>query len=280
MFPYVLILPASALVFAVALYPMFYAFHLSLHESALMVTGEFVGFENYWRLISDPASWWNMTASLIFVAGSVFLAVGLGLALALLLNQRIAFRTTFRTGILVPWVVSQVVAAMVWRWLLNADYGPVSMALLDLGLPRLDPLGDPRFAMAALILTNVWRSVAFPMILLLAALQGIPENLYRAARVDGVSWFTTLTRVTIPMLRPTLLVCVIVLTLSDFNIVALPLVLTGGGPLDSTDLISLRLYREAFTYFNMDTASAIAIILFFVNVLLTFAYLASMRGRR
>ncbi|HZP86407.1 MAG TPA: sugar ABC transporter permease, partial [Burkholderiales bacterium] len=173
----------------------------------------------------------------------------------------------------------QVVAAMVWRWLLNADYGPVAVALLDLGLPRIDPLSDPHLAMLVLVLANVWRSVAFPMVLFLAALQGIPENLYRAARVDGIPAWMTFRRVTLPMLRPTLLVCVVILTLSDFNIVALPLVLTGGGPLDATDLVSLRLYREAFADYHIGTASALAILLFLVNIVLTIVYLRALRAR-
>lgn len=277
--PYLLILPAAVLLFVVALYPMAYALHLSVHTSELMETGAFVGLANYRSLLEDGGVRWSFVASGIFVAASVALAVATGLALALLLNERVRFRTAFRAGILIPWIVSQVVAAMVWRWLLNPDYGPVAVSLLDLGLPRLDPLSEPRLAMLVLVLANVWRSVAFPMVLFLAALQGIPENLYRAARVDGIPWWMTFRRVTLPMLRPTLLVCVIILTLSDFNIVALPLVLTGGGPIDATDLASLRLYREAFADYRIGTASALAIVLFVVNVLLTIGYLRSLRAR-
>jgi multiple sugar transport system permease protein len=278
--PYLLILPAAVLLFVVALYPMAYAVHLSLHTSELMEIGPYAGLANYQSLVRDPGVRWSFLASAIFVAGSVTLAVMTGLALALLLNEKVQFRTTFRASILVPWIVSQVVAAMVWRWLLNPDYGPVAVSLLDMGLPRLDPLSEPRLAMLVLVLANVWRSIAFPMVLFLAALQGIPENLYRAARVDGIPWWMTFRRVTLPMLRPTLLVCTIILTLSDFNIVALPLVLTGGGPIDATDLASLRLYREAFVDYRIGTASALAIVLFVLNVVLTIGYLRSLRMRR
>lgn len=277
--PYLLILPAVALLFVVAFYPMAYAVHLSVHTSELMTTGRFVGLDNYRSLLGDSGVRWSFLASVLFVAGSVTLAIVLGLGLALLLNQKIQLRAAFRASVLIPWIVSQVVAAMVWRWLLNADYGPVAVALLDVGLPRLDPLSDPHLAMVVLVLANVWRSVAFPMVLFLAALQGIPENLYRAARVDGIPRWMTFRRVTLPMLRPTLLVCVVILTLSDFNIVALPLVLTGGGPLDATDLVSLRLYREAFANYQIGTASALAILLFAVNVVLTIVYLRALRGR-
>jgi ABC-type sugar transport system permease subunit len=169
---------------------------------------------------------------------------------------------------------------MVWRWLLNPDYGPVAVALLDVGLPRQDPLADRQLAMVTLILANTWRAVAFPMVMFLAALQGIPENLYRACKVDGISAWLTLRRVTLPLIRPTVLVTTIVLTLSDFNSIALPLVLTGGGPLQATELVSLRLYQEAFSYYRMGTASALAILLFLLNVALTAFYLYMMRERR
>lgn len=280
MTPYLLILPAGVLVLSVAIYPMLYAAHLSLRRAELLAPSRFIGLENYRELLTSPETAWNFAASGIFVVGSVVLCVGLGLLLALLLNQRLRFRAVFRAGILIPWIVSQVVVAMVWRWLLNPDYGPVAVALLDLGLPRLDPLSDRQLAMVTLVLANTWRAVAFPMVMFLAALQGVPENLYRAAKVDGISPWLTLRRVTLPLIRPTVLVTTIVLTLSDFNIIALPLVLTGGGPLHATELVSLRLYQEAFSYYRMGVASALAILLFLLNVALTIFYLYVMRERR
>lgn len=277
--PYLLILPAASLVLSVAIYPMLYALRFSLYRSELLNIGRFVGLGNYRALLQDPITAWNFAASGIFVLGSVAFSIGLGLVLAVLLNERIKFRALFRAWILIPWVVSQVVAALVWRWLVNPDYGPVALALTDLGLPRIDLLGDRHLAMFTLILANTWRSVAFPMVLFLAALQGIPENLYRAALVDGISRWLTFRRVTLPLIRSVVLVAAIILTLSYFNIIALPLVLTGGGPLLATELVSLRLYREAFAYYHAGLASAIAILLFLANVGLTMFYLRFMRAR-
>lgn len=277
--PYLFILPAASLVLSVAIYPMLYALRFSLYRSELLSLGRFVGLGNYRALLQDPTTAWNFAASGIFVLGSVAFSIGLGLVLAVLLNERIKFRALFRAWILIPWVVSQVVAALVWRWLVNPDYGPVALALTDLGLPRIDLLGDRHLAMFTLILANTWRSVAFPMVLFLAALQGIPENLYRAALVDGISRGLTFRRVTLPLIRPVVLVAAIILTLSYFNIITLPLVLTGGGPLLATELVSLRLYREAFAYYHVGLASAIAILLFLANVGLTIFYLHFMRAR-
>lgn len=280
MTPYLLILPAGVLVLSVAIYPTLYAVHLSLHRAELMGAARFVGLENYRVLLASSETTWNFAASGIFVLGSVVLCIVFGLLLAVLLNQRIRFRALFRAGILIPWIVSQVVVAMVWRWLLNPDYGPVALAFLGFGLPRLDPLGDRHLAMVVLILANTWRAVAFPMVMFLAALQGIPEALYRAATVDGISTWLTFRRVTLPLIRPTVLVTTIVLTLSDFNIIALPLVLTGGGPLQATELVSLRLFQEAFSNYRMGLASALAMLLFLLNVALTAVYLYFMRERR
>ncbi len=279
MTPYLFILPTAILVLSVAIYPMLYALRISFYRSELLAIGRFVGLGNYRALFQDPTTAWNFAASGIFVLGSVALSSGLGLLLAILLNERLMFRALFRAWILIPWVVSQVVAALVWRWLVNADYGPVAVALLDLGLPRIGLLGDRHLAMFTLILANTWRSVAFPMVLFLAALQGIPENLYRAARVDGISRWLTFRRVTLPLIKPVVLVAAIILTLSYFNIIALPLVLTGGGPLQATELVSLRLYREAFAYYHVGLASAIAILMFLANVALTLFYLRFMRAR-
>jgi len=277
--PYLFILPTAILVLSVAIYPMLYALRISFYRSELLAIGRFVGLGNYRALFQDPTTAWNFAASGIFVLGSVALSLGLGLLLAILLNERLMFRALFRAWILIPWVVSQVVAALVWRWLVNADYGPVAVALLDLGLPRIDLLGDRHLAMFTLILANTWRSVAFPMVLFLAALQGIPENLYRAARVDGISRWLTFRCVTLPLIKPVVLVAAIILTLSYFNIIALPLVLTGGGPLQATELVSLRLYREAFAYYHVGLASAIAILMFLANMALTLFYLRFMRAR-
>ncbi|OGB95026.1 MAG: hypothetical protein A3G35_10335 [candidate division NC10 bacterium RIFCSPLOWO2_12_FULL_66_18] len=279
MTPYLFILPTAILVLSVAIYPMLYALRISFYRSELLAIGRFVGLGNYRALFQDPTTAWNFAASGIFVLGSVALSLGLGLLLAILLNERLMFRALFRAWILIPWVVSQVVAALVWRWLVNADYGPVAVALLDLGLPRIDLLGDRHLAMFTLILANTWRSVAFPMVLFLAALQGIPENLYRAARVDGISRWLTFRCVTLPLIKPVVLVAAIILTLSYFNIIALPLVLTGGGPLQATELVSLRLYREAFAYYHVGLASAIAILMFLANMALTLFYLRFMRAR-
>lgn len=271
-FAYVLILPSILLIAAIVVYPIYYVAEFSLYRSIAFTRTEFVGLENYGDLL-DERTLGNAFASLVFVGGSIIIAVGLGLVLAVALNGKIAMRTTIRTIVFIPWVTSQIASALVWRWLVNPDYGPLVHVVQQLGGPRVDVLGDATLAMAILIFTNVWRSIAFSMIVLLAALQAIPESVLRSAEIDGAGAWRTFRDVVFPMILPSVLVCVIMSSFSYFNIITIPLVLTGGGPQSATELITLRMYTEAFSFFNIGLASAITMVILLMNILLTFVYL-------
>lgn len=271
-FAYLLILPSALLVLAVVVYPVYYAAEFSLHRSVVFSLGDFAGLANYKGLFTQSILQ-NAVASLVFVGGSIALSVSLGLWLALLLNGKILLRTTVRTIIFIPWVTSQIASGLVWRWLVNPDYGPVVYGLQALGAPRVDLLGDGALAMAVLIFTNAWRSIAFSMIVLLAGLQAIPDSVMRSAALDGASDWRVFRDITLPLLLPSILVCVIMSSFSYFNIITIPLVLTGGGPQNATELITLRMYREAFSYFNVGFASALTMLILALNVVLTLIYL-------
>jgi multiple sugar transport system permease protein len=271
-FAWILVAPVVVLVLAVAIYPISYAIQFSLSESVVFMRTGYAGLAHYSKLLNWSVGR-NLLASLIFVLASTAFAVVAGLGLALALNGKIALRTTVRTIIFIPWVVSEIAVALIWRWLANPDYGPAVHLLKTLGLPQLDFLGDARLAMAFLVLANVWRSVAFTMIVLLAALQGVPENVLRAARVDGAGAWRTFWSVTLPLLMPSIVVCIMLSSFSYFNVVTLPLVLTGGGPMDSTEVLTLRMYREGFDFFDVGFASALTMLILAVNVILTIAYL-------
>lgn len=270
--PYVLLFPSLALVIAVTVYPMFYAFEYSLHSASLMRKTRFVGLENYYQLLTDPSARGNLYSTLLFLAGAIPLTILFGLVLALVLNQPLTYRGLIRTIVLLPWITSYLIAALLWKWLLNADYGPVTALLTSVGLPKLDFLGT-HLAMLSLILTTVWHSMAFAMVIMLAALQQVPENLRWAAEVDGASRWMHFRRIVFPLIKPSVLVCVIVMSLHYLNIITLPLILTGGGPNRATELISLRLFNEAFIFYNTGFASAIAILVLVMNVLLTAIYM-------
>ncbi len=276
---YFLMLPSLLFVLAITIYPIIFALDFSLYSSDLVDKINFIGLDNYREMLADETIWDNLIYSSFFVFGSIILAIFFGLALALILSGGIWMRPLFRAIIMLPWVTSFLIAAMLWKWLINTEYGPITPFLLSIGLPKLNFLGEG-YAMITLVFCNVWRSVPFAMIIMLAALQTIPENLYKASSIDGASWWTTLWRVTLPLIRPNIMVCIIFLSLMYFNIITLPLILTGGGPSRTTEIISLRLFYEAFEFYNTGFASAMAILIFVINVVLSIAYIWALKRKR
>lgn len=275
--PYVFFAPAILLVFLVSFYPILFAFNRSLYATRYMALGKFVGLANYIQFLVRGAGWQSLANSLVYTVASLCIALPLGFLLALILSQRLACRTLVRTILILPWIVSQVIGALLWGWLLNPDYGPVSYVVGGLLGGRFDLYGVPSSAMVGVVLANVWHSYAFPMVLLLAALQTIPADVMEAARVDGASRWVLFWRITLPLVRPTLLITTIMLTLHYFNMVTLIFVLTGGGPVGTTETLSVRLFNEAFVFQNLGFASMVGVIIFVLNVLFSLAYIRVLR---
>ncbi|MCU1440557.1 MAG: hypothetical protein JWP85_1554 [Rhodoglobus sp.] len=279
-FAWGLILPAFALVLAVTVLPVARAFELSLHATEFLNAGEFVGLDNYISFFSDPSGLAGIGRTIAFTVGSLALTMPIGVGLALLLNRRFRGRTLVRTLLILPWVVSQLLAGLMWRWSVSPDIGPFGFILSAINGERTDVLANPTTAMLTLIVVNVWRTYPYAMVLALAALQSIPEEIRESARVEGASAFQELRLITLPLIRSTLLIATIVLTINAVNMVDLPLVMTGGGPVNGTDLLGLRVYREAFTLDRIGFASAIAVVMFIINVLISIVYVRVLRGDR
>ena len=279
-FPYMLVLPAVAMAVAVSFYPILYAIDLSVHDTRFLEKGRFIGGDHFTRFFSEPKGWENLRNSVVLVLWSLALAMPIGLGLALLLNLQIRFRWFFRMILIVPWVISPIITAMLWSWILNPQYGIIRFATDALGYPAVDLLGTIDTAMATVIGINVWRSFPFAMLLLLAALQTVPSVLIEAARIDGANAWHRFWYITFPNIRSTILVVSIMLSLSYFNHIDLPFILTGGGPLGATEILSLRVYLEAFEFNRMGFGSAIAIIVFIVNIVLSLIYIRILRGER
>jgi multiple sugar transport system permease protein len=270
-------LPAALLVFGVSLYPMLYAIQRSLCETRYLELTKFVGLGNYIQFFSDAAGRNNILTSLVFTFGTLILSVPIGLGLALLLNTKIWGIVFFRTILLLPWVVSMAVTALLWGWIYNPLYGPINYLLSVLGGAGIDFLGNPKYAMPSLILSNVWRTYPLAMVLLLAALQTIPPNLYEAARVDGANRIQMFRYVTLPMIQPTILITVIMLSSHYFNMVTQILFLTDGTPLGKTEVLSLRLFHELFISWKVGFAASIGILIVIFNILFTLLYIKLLR---
>lgn len=277
---YGLILPSLVFAAAVIFYPIFYAIDLSVHNTVFLKKTNFIGLTHFLNFLNDTEGLRNVVNSFVFVFGSLLLAMPIGLGLALAVNEKIRFRAFFRLLLILPWVISQVVTALLWSWMLNPQFG-VSVLVTNLfGIPPVNFLGEQSTAMITLILVNVWRTFPFAMLLSLAALQTIPEQLYEAARVDGAGAFQRLIHVTFPLIKPTLMITIIILSLAYFNYIDLPFILTGGGPLGETEVLTLRVYREAFSFNKLGFGSAIAIIVFVINIVLSLLYIKVLRSER
>ncbi|HEY3238252.1 MAG TPA: sugar ABC transporter permease [Acidimicrobiia bacterium] len=272
--PWLLMAPAGAIIFGLVLYPVGRTFWLSFRQAGLpfLARGEsrFVGLDNYADLATDP----HLRRVFLTTAGFGFACVAatmtVGLAVALLLNQRFRGRAVLGVLVLLPWAVPRVAAGVVWRWMFHDQYGLVNWLLP--GFDGFSWFNERLPAFFAIGVVVVWQSFPFVALSLLAGLSSIPPEVREAARVDGASPFQTLRHVTLPMLKPLLLVLVVVSTIWDFKIFDQVYVMTEGGPARSTEVAAITVYREAFGRLHLGTAAAMAMALFAVLVVMTVLY--------
>jgi ABC-type sugar transport system permease subunit len=278
--PYLFFYPSLILVAAVSFVPLFYALRQSVHAADYLNTGAFVGFANYVELLTRGGGLTNIGRSIAFVAGTLALTLPLGIGLALLLDRPVRFRAFFRTLLMVPWIVSQLVTGLIWLWLYDGRQGPIAYLLTQAGVNMVGPLTDTRWAMPSLILANTWHSYPLVMVFTLAALQTIPAEVREAARIDAQSAWRRFWHVTLPLIRGTVLVALVLTTLHTFNTVTTVLIMTGGGPAEATDVLALRVFKEGFQFYRMEAAATAAVCIFALNILFSIAYIRVLRGER
>jgi multiple sugar transport system permease protein len=220
------VIPALILLSFVTIYPVIYVFYLSLHRKLLIFDiSRFVWFDNYLFLLRDDRFWNALKNTVYFTAVSVSLELLLGLSIAVLLNRSFRLRGFVRAVVLIPWAIPTVVSASMWEWIYNTDFGILNYIIGS----KINWLGSPFLAMNAAIFMDVWKTTPFVAILLMAGLQIIPQELYQAARVDGAGSWAVFKKITLPLLKPVILVVLIFRTLDAFRIFDAIYVLTGGG---------------------------------------------------
>jgi len=265
--------------------PVLFAFGLSLTNFDLYSLAdygntEFVGFANYAELVRTPLFWKALGNTLYFVAVGVPLSIGLSLGAALLLNGGIGRLTgLFRTALFAPVVTTLVAVAVIWRYLLHTRYGFLNYGLDRLGVEPVDWLGDPIWSMPAIIFFAVWKNFGYNMVILLAGLQTIPNDLYEAARIDGASRWQRFRHVTLPALGPMLLLVSILTMAGYFQLFAEPYVMTQGGPVESTVSVLYFMYDQGFKWWNLGFASAVAFALFLIMIVFTLLQYRFARAR-
>jgi len=235
-----------------------------------------VGSGNYVHLLHDPLFWLALrnTAYFVAVGGPLSVAASLGAAL-LLTTKLLRFKSVFRTIFFLPVITTLVAVAVVWRYVYHPRFGLLNYALSLLGVAPIDWLGDPRWAMPAIILMAIWKNFGFNMVIFIAGLESIPERLYEAARIDGARAWQQFRYVTLPMLAPTFLFVAIITMIGYFQLFAEPYVMTAGGPSYSTLSIVLLMYQQGFRWWNIGYAAALAFALFLIILALTLAALRS-----
>ena len=278
--------PALAVIALFFLVPVLAALALSVTDFDIYALADrdnlrFVGLGNYAALLADPLFWKALGNTFYFVLVGVPLSIVASLGAALLLQSRLArFKPFFRTSFFAPVVTTVVAVAVIWRYLFHTRYGLVNWALSGLGIDPVDWLGDPHWAMPTIILFAVWKNFGYNMIIFIAGLQAIPEDLYEAARIDGAGAWAQLRHVTLPLLGPVLLLVGILTMAGYFQLFAEPYVMTQGGPLESTVSVLYLMYEQGFKWWNLGNASAVAFILFVLMAGITsgLLWLAKRRG--
>jgi len=261
-----LVIPSVVLVVLIYGYPAIYAAYQSLHNGNLVEVGEYVGLQNYSLVLHDPVFWQSVEFTAIFCVVGVFGSWAVGLALALLLRKRIHAPGFFKTLLLLPWVVPVVVTATSWKWLVATPSSPVPRITQDLGLGQLLFLASPGLAKVIVCVYKVWLSFPFMMLMASAALAGVEEELYEAARVDGASSWQQFRRITLPMIaRSTYIswVLMFIFCIGDFQSIYL---LTGGGPVQSTSTLVVLAYETIFGNFQTGPGIAIGFMMMLVSV--------------
>lgn len=239
----------------------------------------FVGLDNYLELLHTPLFWKSLWNTTYFVLLGMPMSITVSLGAALLLNSRAArFKGLFRTVLFAPVVTTLVAVALIWRYLFHLKYGVVNWLLNCVGIHPIDWLGDPRLAMSMIMLFAVWKNFGYNMVIFLAGLQAIPQDLYEAARIDGASKWQQFLHITLPMLGPVLMVVGIITVSGYFQLFAEPYVMTRGDPLQSTVSVLYFMFEEGFKWWNLGRASAVAFLLFLVVLGVTTLMLCA--GRR
>jgi multiple sugar transport system permease protein len=265
---YLLVAPVVIIVLGLEGYPFVLAILLSLTDKTIGAPAHFIGFQNFVQLAQDGIYRGAVRNTLVYTAGAEALKVPIGFALALILNEKIPLRKAIRSAVLLPWIVPAVLSAMAWTWLFNPNFSVLNWILLHLGIIHvpINWLTDSGTAMVAVILVNSWRGSPFFAIILLAALQSIPTDLYEATAVDGAGRWSRFRHVTLPLVLPILLIAVLLSTIgtfSDFNVVY---TITGGGPLNSTQVLATYSYTTAIGVGRLGEGAAVSLTMFPVLV--------------
>lgn len=272
--PYFFIGPALFALIALVIYPLLYGVYISFFKTNLSNKWDFIGLQNYQSIVSDGVFLKQLWVTLKFTAIVVAAHFVIGIGLGVLLNQKRPGITFFRTILVLPWLMPEVVIALIFKWIMNPLYGLLNNGLQAIGLldTSVSWLGDTKYAFISVVMVCIWKGYPLVMVNALAALQSVPADLYEAARVDGASKRQTFFKIVLPSIKPVLATTMILDTVWWFKHYTIVYLMTKGGPGSDTSIVSIEIYKQAFDYFNFGKAAAMSVIVFFVCLIISKLY--------
>nr|WP_244986982.1 sugar ABC transporter permease [Oceanobacillus caeni] len=279
---YIFILPAFLFVLFFMLYPIFYNIVISFQDVSIAnLRGEkpFVGLANYVEVFQSEKFLISLKNTTIYTVSSIVFQLGIGFLLALFFNQKFPLRNFFRSIMLLAWLTPLVITGNLFKWLYDVDYGVINYILVQIGIlsEPINWLGQQSTALIAIIITNIWIGIPFNMILLLSALQALPTDVYEAAKIDGANKFQSFFKITVPLLRPAVLVILILGIIYTFKVFDIILIMTGGGPVNATQVLPFYGYELAFINFDFGLSGAVATIILVILLCISLIYLYMVR---
>lgn len=278
--PYLFLAPSFAILLAFLIFPLSWNIYIALHDvslTTLLKDWEYVGLENFVTLFNDPNFYTSLKVTLMFVGGSVALQFGVGMLMAIVLNQQIRGSGVYRAILIIPWTISAVIAAFSFKFILDDNFGIMNYILNQMGIESVGWLSDPNIVVWSLVIANMWYGTPFTLLFLTAGLLSINPSLYEAARIDGASKMRSLFHITLPLLKPFMIINLILITMWSVNLFDIQLIMTGGGPLFSSTTASLYMYRQAFEFGLLSKGAAAGIILILINLTVAIVYVKFLR---
>ncbi len=266
--------PASLLLIMFLIIPLIFALYCSFYQYKYMMQGSFVGLANYIECFVTPRISQSFLITFIVTFASTAISIFLGLVLALWIDRRSGLFAYFIEMIgLIPWVISMVVAGLLWRWMFNAELGLFNVIIRAMGFAGVDVIQNKTAAQVALIFVLSWRTIGYAMVMILAGLKGIDDTLIEASHIDGANSLQTLFLIKLPMIKSSVLLSTIVLTVSNFTNNTVPKVLTGGGPVNATNVVTLEQYNLSFVYYEFGKSSALSVLIMICTVIIIACYI-------
>ena len=278
--PYLFLAPALAILLVFLIFPLFWNIYISLHNVSFITVlrgWEYVGWTNFFDLFKDPNFHTSLKFSLLFVGGSVALQFGMGMLMSVLLNQKVRASGVLRAIFIIPWTISAVIAAFSFKFIFDYNFGILNYVFHQIGLQPIGWLSDPNMVIWSLVIANMWYGTPFTMLFLTAGLLSINPTIYEAALIDGATKIRTFLHITLPLLKPFIVINLILITMWSVNFFDLQLVLTGGGPLFASTTASLYMYRQAFEFGLLSKGAATGLILISINLAIAFIYIKLLR---